>query len=77
MFKNYYISLDYINSRLRDVAPNYYDFEILNKNIEVYYEFPKSNNILKKLKNNKLIKEITALKANSQSNNYLTYIKLK
>jgi hypothetical protein len=77
MFKNYYISLDYINSRLRDVAPNYYDVEILCKNIEVYYEFPKLNNILKKLKNNKLIKEINALKDNSLSNNYLTYIKLK
>jgi hypothetical protein len=80
IFNNYYISLDYINSRLRDVAPNSYDIKTLSKNIETYYEFPKLDNILKILKKNKshkILEEINALRNNSQSNNYLTFITLK
>ena len=80
IFKNYYISLDYINARLRDVAPNSYDFKTLCKNIQIYYEFPKLNNILKSLKKKKLYKlveEINFLRTKSQSNNYLTFVKLK
>ena len=80
IFNNYYVSLDYINARLRDVAPNSYDFKTLCKNIEIYYEFPKLNNILKTLKKKKLYKlveEIDFLRTKSQSNNYLTFVKLK
>lgn len=80
LFNNYYISLDYINSRLRDVVPNSYDSKTLCKNIEMYYEFPKLNNILKTLKNKKLFKlveEINSLRTKFQSNNHLTFVKLK
>jgi hypothetical protein len=80
IFKNYYISLSCINSRLRDVAPNSYDLKTLSKNIKIYYEFPKLNSIIKKLKGIKLYKflqEINTLRAISQTNNYLTFIKLK
>ncbi len=39
--KNYFISKDVLSSRfLRDVKPNKVDFKYIERNIEIYYEFP-------------------------------------
>jgi hypothetical protein len=38
--KKYLISLDDISSRLRDAKPSSIDFKILEKNMDIYYEFP-------------------------------------
>ena len=40
ILKKYLISLDDISARLRDVKPTEIDFKILEKNIDIYYEFP-------------------------------------
>lgn len=34
------ISLDDISARLRDAKPSSIDFKILEKNMDIYYEFP-------------------------------------
>ena len=88
---NYYISLDEINSRLRDRKPNPNDFNNINKIIETYYEFPPIIDIKhnwgydtkKELyKTEKPLIEFDKLdldefKNELQTYNYITYLKLK
>ena len=38
--KNYINKLDLFKLRLNDVPPNDHDFDYINQNIDVYYEFP-------------------------------------
>lgn len=90
--KNYFISLDEINSRLRDRRPNIHDFNNIEKNIESYYEFPPiikldktrwgddtSNSPFKTEK--PLFETITSDMENFKDElkfyNYITYINLK
>ena len=90
--KNYYISLEQINSRLRDKKPNNNDFLNLEKNLDIYYEFPP----IIKIKKNKWNEDMTEpyletekeildnnninfldFKEELQNYNYITYIKLR
>ena len=91
--KNYLISLDNISSRLRDVKPTNTDFKILEKNIDIYYEFPpifsNSQNrwgdnlnedfykIEKKLLQESHKNDFNLSEIELNSYNSLTYIKLK
>ncbi len=86
----YYIQLEKINSRLRDYKENKNDFKMVQKNINIYYEFPpiiklnkeKWNKGSKKfyktkkpiLNNKNLINEIEF--SELQDFNFLTYINL-
>jgi len=89
---NYLISLDQINSRLRDCRSNSNDFNNLDKNIETYYEFPPINEFEKtflgidtkkeEFKTEKpflkiLDSDILEFKDELNFYNYITYIKLK
>jgi len=40
IYKNFYIQLDEITSRLRDRKPNNIDFKQIEKVLDIYYEFP-------------------------------------
>jgi len=90
--KNYYISLEQISSRLRDRKPNNNDFLNLEKNLDIYYEFPP----IIKIKNNKWNEDMTKphletekeildsdnidfldFKDELKNYNYITYIKLR
>ncbi len=53
LFKNYYVDLSMLNSRLRDVKPNNIDFKFVIKNIEKYFEFPPLVDIKKNKWNDK------------------------
>ena len=90
--KNHLISLDEINSRLRDHRSSSSDFNNLDKNIETYYEFPPINDFeksflgidtnKKEFKTEKpllkiLINDILEFKDELNYYNYITYIKLK
>lgn len=71
----YYISLNEINSRIRDWKPNKIDFKVIEKNIDIYYEFPplmKSNkyNLCNLIDNHDFNDELKFY-------NYITYIKFK
>jgi hypothetical protein len=89
---NYLISLDQINSRLRDRRSNINDFKNLDKNIETYYEFPPIYEFektflgidtkKKEFKTEKpflkiLNSDILEFKNELNFYNYITYIKLK
>ena len=90
--KNHLISLDEINSRLRDHRSSSSDFNNLDKNIETYYEFPPINEFEKSflgIDTNKkefkterpllkiLNNDILEFKDELNYYNYITYIKLK
>ena len=90
--KNYLITLDQINSRLRDQKANLNDFNNLEKNIETYYEFPPINKFKKTFLGIDVEKEgfeteepllkvlnnnILEFKDELDYYNYITYIKLK
>ncbi|MDA7769905.1 hypothetical protein N8925_01185 [Candidatus Pelagibacter sp.] len=88
---NYYISLDEINSRLRDRKPNSIDFKNIEKIMETYFEFPPIINIksnwgydtAKELyRTEKPLIDYDKLNLNEFSKelqiyNYITYIKLR
>ena len=88
---NYYISLDTINSRLRDRKPSSTDFKNIEKIMETYFEFPPIINIKYKwgydttkelYKTEKPLINYDKLDLNEfneelQAYNYITYIKLK
>ena len=89
---SYLISLDQINSRLRDRRSNSNDFKNLDKNIETYYEFPPINEFektflgidtkKKEFETEKpflkiLNSDILEFKDELNFYNYITYIKLK
>ncbi len=67
-FKNYIFKLDKIKSRLRDHPFNINDFKNIEKNLEIYFEFP---NISKLVDNNLKLSD-----EEFSSYNYITYIKL-
>tara|TARA_B100000674_G_C37724308_1_gene861270 strand:- start:15 stop:833 length:819 start_codon:yes stop_codon:yes gene_type:complete len=78
--KNYYISKDKIISRLKDHKMNKNDFSNIEKNIDIYFEFPPllfhSENSTKPIfENNNNEFEIT--REELLNYNHITYIKLK
>ena len=78
--RNYYFPLNKITSRIRDHELNTNDFKNIEKNIEIYFEFPpiinnKSVTIDPILKNLNI--DFEDAKNELKSYNYLTYIKLK
>ena len=78
--KNYNISKDKIISRLKDHKMNKNDFSNIEKNIDIYYEFPPlffhNENSTKPILENKNI-EFEITKEELLNYNNITYIKLK
>lgn len=77
---NYYINTFKIISRLKDYKKNENDFKNIEKNIDVYYEFPpifehNKNSTPPIIKNKEI--EFKLSKKELLSYNFITYIKLK
>ena len=78
--KNYYFPLNKIISRIRDHESNANDFKNIEKNIDIYFEFPPIINNKSGTKD-PILKTLNIdfedAKDELKSYNYLTYIKLK
>ena len=79
-FKNYYFPLNQISARIRDHKYNINDFKNIEKNIDIYFEFPSIINN-KSGVGDSIIKNLNIdfedAKDELKSYNYITYIKLK
>tara|TARA_B100001063_G_scaffold135014_1_gene126311 strand:+ start:534 stop:1352 length:819 start_codon:yes stop_codon:yes gene_type:complete len=76
---NYQINLDKILFRLRDYKASKNDFDNINKNIEIYYEFPPlidNGDISKKPLMNEIDLNLKVTREDLKGYNNLTYIKL-
>jgi len=77
--KNYQIDVDKILFRLRDYKASKNDFDNINKNIEIYYEFPPlidNGDISKKPLMNEIDFNLKVTAEDIKSYNNLTYIRL-
>ena len=78
-FDIYQINLDKILFRLRDYKASKNDFDNINKNIEIYYEFPPlidNGDISKKPLMNEIDLDLEVTREDLKGYNNLTYIKL-